>query len=58
MDKIKEIALTMFRVLKFYISGVMVCAAMWAIFPVVNKVMGEDVHFTGYIPFDTSQSPM
>ncbi|XP_026328633.1 odorant receptor 23a-like [Hyposmocoma kahamanoa] len=57
VEKMKENALTMFRILKLYLSGVVVCALLWVIFPVVNRAMGEEVHFTGYIPFDTSQSP-
>lgn len=57
MEKMKESALTMFRTLKLYLAGVVVCTLLWIIFPIVNRAMGEEVHFTGYIPFDTSQSP-
>lgn len=57
VEKMKQNALTMRRILTLYLAGVMVCAVLWVIFPVVNRALGEEVHFTGYIPFDTSQSP-
>lgn len=53
----KENGLAMRRILNLYLGGVVMCALMWAIYPILNRALGEEVFFTGYIPFDTSISP-
>nr|WCC57357.1 odorant receptor 22 [Papilio dardanus] len=51
-------ATSMLRLLRMYHCAIFLCALMWTIFPIVNRALGEDVQFTGYFPFDTSETPV
>ncbi|CAB3243814.1 unnamed protein product [Arctia plantaginis] len=54
---LKDNAVTMAGLLKLYHMAVVICGFMWALFPLVNRALGEDVQFTGYIPFDATETP-
>nr|WCC57422.1 odorant receptor 22 [Papilio glaucus] len=57
-DIMKRNAAAMRRLLRSYHCAIFLCAIMWTIYPVVNRILGEDVHFSGYFPYDTSQPPV
>nr|AIT72011.1 olfactory receptor 57 [Ctenopseustis obliquana] len=50
----KAHALEMSRLLKLYHAAIYVCGAMFGVFPLVNRILGEEVEFTGYFPFHTN----
>nr|AII01082.1 odorant receptor [Dendrolimus kikuchii] len=54
---LKNNASIMSRLLKVYHFAVLICGGLWTIFPFVNRALGQEVRFTGYIPFDTTDSP-
>lgn len=51
----KKNAMNMYRLLTFYHTAVLACAFMWTVFPLVNKALGQDVQFTAYFPFETTE---
>nr|WCC57605.1 odorant receptor 22 [Papilio polytes] len=55
-DVMRHNATSMLRLLRMYHCAIFLCALMWTIFPVVNRALGEDVQFTGYFPFDTTDT--
>ncbi|CAK1603979.1 unnamed protein product [Parnassius mnemosyne] len=57
-DVLKSNAASMQRLLKLYLCAIFICGGLWTIFPIVNRVLGEDVQFTCYFPFNTSNSPV
>nr|WCC57539.1 odorant receptor 22 [Papilio memnon] len=57
-DVMKQNATSMLRLLRMYHCAIFLCALMWTIFPVVNRALGENVQFTGYFPFDTTDTPV
>lgn len=50
----KEHAQEMSRLLKLYHVAIYVCGFMFGLFPLVNRILGEEVEFTGYFPFHTN----
>ncbi|XP_052751693.1 odorant receptor 46a isoform X2 [Galleria mellonella] len=54
LDLLKKNAVSMSQILSFYQCGCLTCAALWTIFPFINRARGREVTFTGYLPFDTS----
>nr|AXF48798.1 odorant receptors OR57 [Lobesia botrana] len=50
----KRNAVEMSRLLQLYHAAIYVCGIMFAVFPLVNKLLGEDEQLTGYFPFDTN----
>ncbi|KAJ0180049.1 hypothetical protein K1T71_004640 [Dendrolimus kikuchii] len=54
---LKNNASIMSRLLKVYHFAVLICGGLWTIFPFVNRALGQEVRFTGFIPFDTTDSP-
>ncbi|XP_053602496.1 odorant receptor 46a-like isoform X2 [Plodia interpunctella] len=53
---LKANARSMRRLLTTYQMSVTVTATLWAILPLINRALSEEVKFTGYIPFDTQNT--
>ncbi|KAJ8732202.1 hypothetical protein PYW08_014932 [Mythimna loreyi] len=53
---LKENTLMMSRLLTLYHVAIFSCAGMWTVFPVVNRLLGTEIQFTGYIPFETAST--
>nr|QNS36234.1 olfactory receptor 46 [Mythimna separata] len=56
VEVLKQNALMMSRLLALYHGAIFSCASMWTIFPIVNRLLGTEVQFTGYFPFETTST--
>ncbi|XP_059048315.1 odorant receptor 46a-like [Achroia grisella] len=58
LEVMRSNAVFMARLIFIYHAASMSCAALWLVYPVANRALGNEVIFTGYVPFDTSESPL
>nr|ALM26220.1 odorant receptor 31 [Athetis dissimilis] len=56
VEVLKKNALLMARLLALYHGAIFTCGTMWTVFPVVNRILDEEVQFTGYFPFETTST--
>ncbi|XP_052751716.1 odorant receptor 46a-like [Galleria mellonella] len=57
LEVMKKNTVSMAHLLLIYQCGSMFCVCLWFIFPFVNRALGKEIAFTGYLPFDASESP-
>lgn len=56
VEVLKANAVMMRRLLTLYHVAIFTCGTMWMVFPIVNRLLGIEVQFTGYIPFETTST--